>query len=245
MGVEGDLDWANLTGKSSRTINFNGAPIGTATLSSNVSALGTLRSRVGYAFDNWLVFGTAGLAVTDEKSSLTRPLGFVCGVGTPSSPPCSSYQTFIPAWRWVVVSSTASHKLSAPRSNTCGLARVPSTRCKKTSFAPVSTFALECEWHLGFFADGSLKLSSSCNRETPISVERHPPALDHSPMDGGASRKDHARRVKERTNEARRLICARQIIAPPLPPGSPPCGAGGYVHEPSRFSMCFKSWRKA
>jgi outer membrane immunogenic protein len=96
MGFEGDIDWANLTGKSTGTINFNGAPIGTATLSSSVSGLGTLRSRVGYAFDNWLVFGTAGLAITDERSNLTGPIGFVCGTGTPSSPPCSSLTNLHP-----------------------------------------------------------------------------------------------------------------------------------------------------
>jgi outer membrane immunogenic protein len=90
MGLEGDIDWMNISGSSSGTINFNGAPIGTATLSSNVSAFGTLRPRVGYAFNNWLLYTTAGLAFTDEKSNLTGSIGFVCGTGAANSPPCSS-----------------------------------------------------------------------------------------------------------------------------------------------------------
>jgi outer membrane immunogenic protein len=90
MGLEGDIDWMNINGSSSGTINFNGAPIGTANLSSNVSAFGTLRPRIGYALDNWLLYTTAGLAFTDEKSNLTGPIGFVCGSGAANSPPCSS-----------------------------------------------------------------------------------------------------------------------------------------------------------
>lgn len=90
LGLEADIDWANITGSSSGTINFNGAPIGTATLSSALSSVSTARARVGYALDNWLFFGTGGLAVTNEKSNLTGPIGFVCGTGAFNSPPCSS-----------------------------------------------------------------------------------------------------------------------------------------------------------
>jgi outer membrane immunogenic protein len=94
MGLEGDIDWMNLNGSSRGTINFNGAPIGTATLSSSVSAFGTLRPRIGYAINNWLIFATAGLAFTDESSNLTGPIGFVCGSGAAGSPPCSSLSNF-------------------------------------------------------------------------------------------------------------------------------------------------------
>jgi outer membrane immunogenic protein len=48
LGLEADIDWANITGSSSGTINFNGAPIGTATLSSTLSSVSTARARVGY-----------------------------------------------------------------------------------------------------------------------------------------------------------------------------------------------------
>lgn len=90
LGLEADIDWANITGSSSGAINFNGAPIGTATLSSTLSSVSTARARVGYALENWLFFATGGLAVTNEKSNLTGPVGFVCGTGAFNSPPCSS-----------------------------------------------------------------------------------------------------------------------------------------------------------
>jgi outer membrane immunogenic protein len=89
LGLEGDVDWARLTGSSSGTISFNGSPIGTASLSTTVQSISTLRARVGYAADNWLLFITGGVAVVDEPTTLTA-LGFVCGTGASNSPPCSS-----------------------------------------------------------------------------------------------------------------------------------------------------------
>ena len=38
LGLAADIDWGNITGSSSGTVNFNGAPIGTATLSSTLSS---------------------------------------------------------------------------------------------------------------------------------------------------------------------------------------------------------------
>jgi outer membrane immunogenic protein len=90
MGLEADIDWANITGSSRGPMSFNGAPIGTATLSSSLSSISTARARIGYALDNWLFYATGGLAVTNETSSLTGPVGFVCGTGAFNSPPCSS-----------------------------------------------------------------------------------------------------------------------------------------------------------
>lgn len=90
MGLEADVDWMDINGSARGAINFNGAPIGSATLSSRVSAVSTLRPRIGYAIDNWLIYGTGGLAFTDEMSNLSGPVGFVCGSGAANSPPCSS-----------------------------------------------------------------------------------------------------------------------------------------------------------
>src|SRR5580698_3665873 len=36
----------------------------------------------------------------------------------------------------------------------------------------------------------------------------------------------------------RRLASVRTELLPPLPPGRAACGSGGYVHEPSRASVC-------
>lgn len=90
IGVEADIDWTNISGSSTGPIYFNGSQIGTATLSSSVTSISTVRTRVGYAADNWLFYGTGGLAVTRETSNLTGSIGFVCGTGAVNSPPCNS-----------------------------------------------------------------------------------------------------------------------------------------------------------
>jgi len=90
IGLEADIDWTNIVGSSSGTVSFNAVPIGTATLSSTVSSVSTARARVGYAAENWLFFITGGLAITNETSNLTGPIGFACGTGAANSPPCSS-----------------------------------------------------------------------------------------------------------------------------------------------------------
>jgi outer membrane immunogenic protein len=90
IGIEGDIDWANITGSSQGNIFFNGGAIGTATLSSTVNSISTLRTRIGYAADNWLFYVGGGLAVTNEQSNLTGAIGFICGTGAANNPPCSS-----------------------------------------------------------------------------------------------------------------------------------------------------------
>src|SRR6476469_8672017 len=57
IGIEGDIDWTNIKGSGSGAVSFLGNP-GTATVSSSVSSISTLRTRVGYAQDNWLLYGT-------------------------------------------------------------------------------------------------------------------------------------------------------------------------------------------
>jgi len=90
LGIEGDIDWTNTSGSGRGNVFFNGANRGTATLSSTISSISTLRMRVGYALDNWLIYGTGGLAVTNEASTLTGAVGFVCGNGAAGDPPCTS-----------------------------------------------------------------------------------------------------------------------------------------------------------
>jgi outer membrane immunogenic protein len=90
LGLEADINWANLSGSASGPIRYNGAQIGTATLSSEVNSISTARARVGYAANNWLLYATGGLAITKETSNLTSSVGFVCGTGAANSPPCTS-----------------------------------------------------------------------------------------------------------------------------------------------------------
>ena len=73
FGVEGDLDWAALSGNSSVAACVGlGAPAGT-TCGTKTSYLSTARARVGYAFDHILFFGTAGAAIGDFRVGLNPP----------------------------------------------------------------------------------------------------------------------------------------------------------------------------
>lgn len=80
LGVEGslgatflqhDTQGVSKQGISDKTINFNG--------------LSTIRGRAGYVLDDWLLFGTAGLSVSEIKSSNIQGL---CGNG--ATPPVYS-----------------------------------------------------------------------------------------------------------------------------------------------------------
>jgi outer membrane immunogenic protein len=86
IGVEADIDWSNISGSARGTIFNNSVFVGTATLSSTVNSISTLRTRIGYANDNWLFYVTGGIAVTNEASTLTGAT-FICG-GV--NPPCTS-----------------------------------------------------------------------------------------------------------------------------------------------------------
>jgi outer membrane immunogenic protein len=62
LGVEGDIDWANLKGSSTSTL----CPAGCST---SDSWLSTVRGRLGYAFGGVLPYVTGGLAAGDIQAS--------------------------------------------------------------------------------------------------------------------------------------------------------------------------------
>jgi len=72
LGVEADLSYLHLRGADSRTIPY---PIlgglFSMTVSSQAAAnwLFTLRPRVGFAYNNWLFYGTGGLALTELQGN--------------------------------------------------------------------------------------------------------------------------------------------------------------------------------
>jgi outer membrane immunogenic protein len=83
LGLEGDLDWANIkgTGISTPTIGglvLPGQPI-TLNIASNISAVGTVRARVGVAMNNWLFYGTGGAAFVKSSANGTSIAGVACG----------------------------------------------------------------------------------------------------------------------------------------------------------------------
>jgi outer membrane immunogenic protein len=63
-GIEADGAWANIS---------NSASLLGVTATAKVDALATVRGRVGAAFDQVLLYGTAGLALADTKVSVTAP----------------------------------------------------------------------------------------------------------------------------------------------------------------------------
>jgi outer membrane immunogenic protein len=64
-GLEGDLDWARIHGSS--------GPIAGVNYDSYLHWLGTVRGRVGFAFDRFMPYFTGGLAVGDVKGTITNP----------------------------------------------------------------------------------------------------------------------------------------------------------------------------
>lgn len=76
LGIEGDISFSSLNRTAS---GFFGAD----TYQSRLDWLSTVRGRVGYAFDRWLVYGTGGGAFAQLKDAYTAP-GFPF-VAEPSS----------------------------------------------------------------------------------------------------------------------------------------------------------------
>lgn len=76
-GIEGDFDWTHLTGNSGSTCGGLSDAVPPPTGCETESDwLATVRGRVGYAFDNILLFGTAGGAVARIKTGLIPPSTF-------------------------------------------------------------------------------------------------------------------------------------------------------------------------
>ena len=71
FGVEADLDASRHFGNSHKHPGFGYAPLSTAKGKGELNYGGTLRGRVGYTFDNALVYATGGLAFGDATDSLT------------------------------------------------------------------------------------------------------------------------------------------------------------------------------
>ena len=64
LGLEGDIDWADISG------NTNSGICTTAVCSTKNDWLGTVRGRIGYAFDRFMPYVTGGAAFGDVKTSV-------------------------------------------------------------------------------------------------------------------------------------------------------------------------------
>ncbi|THD61926.1 MAG: porin family protein [Bradyrhizobium sp.] len=81
MGLEGDIDWTSMSGVGTGPVVKAGFLEGSATIASKVSIIDTLRTRIGYAQDNLLFYGTVGVALTNNTSAFTQTVGFTCNTG--------------------------------------------------------------------------------------------------------------------------------------------------------------------
>jgi outer membrane immunogenic protein len=75
MGLEADLDWANIKGSTLANPTIGGMPQGLVNATTTIEWESTVRARVGYANDNWLLYGTGGLALLGAKSTLSTVPG--------------------------------------------------------------------------------------------------------------------------------------------------------------------------
>lgn len=80
IGLEGDIDWANISGSSVVTPSILGIGQGvTLNTSSNITALATARARVGIAMNNVLFYATGGGAFVKSTASASTIAGVPCG----------------------------------------------------------------------------------------------------------------------------------------------------------------------
>jgi outer membrane immunogenic protein len=79
LGLEGDLDWANVRGSGITPVAIAGTPLATLNVTSKIEAIGTVRARAGVAVNNWLFYGTGGAAFIKETASGTSIAGAACG----------------------------------------------------------------------------------------------------------------------------------------------------------------------
>ncbi|MCC8955407.1 porin family protein [Bradyrhizobium sp. Pear77] len=80
LGLEGDLDWADINGSSVVAPSILGVGRGvTLNTSSSISALATVRARVGIAMDNVLLYATGGGAFVKSTASASTVAGVPCG----------------------------------------------------------------------------------------------------------------------------------------------------------------------
>ncbi len=94
LGLEADFTfpaYPDLSGQSTgATANFISPSLGPATYMEAMQASGTVRGRLGYVFNDWLLYGTGGFAWTRNQQTLTQ-----ISSGTTDSP-------FVSRSGWVV-----------------------------------------------------------------------------------------------------------------------------------------------
>ncbi|MFZ3358182.1 MAG: outer membrane beta-barrel protein [Xanthobacteraceae bacterium] len=75
LGLEADIDWADIKGSTVSNPTIGGVALGAVNAQTNIDWESTVRARVGYANNNWLFYGTGGLALLGAKTTLTPVSG--------------------------------------------------------------------------------------------------------------------------------------------------------------------------
>jgi outer membrane immunogenic protein len=76
LGVEGDWQWTRANYSFCRQTDVNSLAcsdnnVGFVTINSETTGIGTVRGRLGYAFDRVMIYGTGGVAFADLHGSIT------------------------------------------------------------------------------------------------------------------------------------------------------------------------------
>src|SRR5207249_638484 len=69
-GMEASLDWSNIKGSSAN--QFPGLIAPGSSYNTKLAWFGTVTSRLGYAWDNWLVYGRFGTAAGEVRTRLSN-----------------------------------------------------------------------------------------------------------------------------------------------------------------------------
>lgn len=84
-GIEGSVDGTSLSKNTTvPLVDFAGVTFGSLAASSNAAVQGSIRGRLGIAWDRFLIFGTGGVAVTSFNSTYIDTTGFFTGVPGPN-----------------------------------------------------------------------------------------------------------------------------------------------------------------
>ncbi len=80
LGIEGSVDGTSLSSTAVVSVNdIAGATPGNFTSASKASVQGSIRGRIGIAFDRVLIYGTGGIAFTNLNTTITDTTGFFTG----------------------------------------------------------------------------------------------------------------------------------------------------------------------
>ncbi|SDR26878.1 outer membrane immunogenic protein [Rhizobiales bacterium GAS191] len=117
LGAEADIDYVGISKKRNNSVPFTLATTPGTTFfpgtsgsgSSSSGYLGTVRARVGYAFDRFLVYGTGGLAYGDIGRNSNRGLTAVTAAGATS--PITGLNLGVPQTAFLGSSSNSSSNI--------------------------------------------------------------------------------------------------------------------------------------